>query len=625
LTWIDDHAEILGTLKSVRKRPMNRLNLVILFLSLQSLLQARFGAMRRARQIAGARKKHLSCDLRQQARCFFNLPVSRIEDAQQIIPARRTELVSLRTPLTLLLISLGAIAAVWWWLGIPANFAHAPIDPNDKVQCISYAPFRNHQTSLSPATQVSREQIAEDLAQLAKISNCIRTYATDLGLDQIPELAAKVGLKVIQGIFLDRNRQKNLTQISTGIRLAREYPGTIIALVVGNEVLLRKEMSASDLAATIRSIKAQVTVPVTYADVWEFWLSNRELYDAVDFVTIHILPYWENVPVRAEFAAAHADAIRRQIASVFPGKEILIGEIGWPSEGRMRESALPSRTNQARVVSEVLDLARRENFRVSLFEAYDESWKREIEGTVGGSWGLFDSVRRTLKYPPGIPISNFPLWKLQMCSGMALATLLFAVAWLTLRRKPREAGLVSWFAVGISATTAGILFGVAAQKMFYESYGAGGWLLWGALLVAATASPVFGANALMSGRASPSFLALLGPKDYQTESVLAIMHGLVLIVTTLIGTAIALGLVFDPRFIDFPFAALTMAAVPFAAMTLLNPPKKGIRPMAESIFASVFLVSAIYTGLNEGPDNWQSLWTCAAYILLAATLWRARI
>jgi exo-beta-1,3-glucanase (GH17 family) len=557
-------------------------------------------------------------------RWFFNLPASRIEEAQRIIPARRTELVSRRIPLMLFLISLGAIAAVWWWLGIPVNLARAPIDPNDKLQCISYAPFRSRQTSLSPATQVSREQIAEDLAQLAKITDCIRTYATDLGLDQIPELAAKVGLKVIQGIFLDKDRQKNLTQISTAIRLAKDYPGTIIALVVGNETLLRKDITASDLADTIRSVKAQVTVPVTYADVWEFWLSNRELYDAVDFVTIHILPYWENAPIRAELAAAHVDTIRRQIASAFPGKEILIGEIGWPSEGRMRESALPSRVNQARVVSEILDLARRENFRVNLFEAYDESWKREIEGTVGGSWGLFDSVQRTLKYPPGTPISNFPLWKLQMCSGMALATLVFGVAWLTLRRKPRQPGLASWFAVGISATTAGILFGVAAQKMFYESYGAGGWLVWGSLLLATTASPVFGANALMSGRPSPSFLELLGPEGYRTESMLAIMHGLTLIVTVVIGTETALGLVFDPRFIDFPFAALTMAAVPSAAMTLLNPPKIGIRPVAESMFAGLFFVTAIYMGFNEGPANWQSLWTCAAYMLLALTLWRTR-
>ena len=527
-------------------------------------------------------------------------------------------------PLTLLLMSLGAIAAVWWWLGIPVSLARAPIDPNDKLQCISYAPFRSNQTSLSPATQVSREQIAEDLVQLAKISHCIRTYATDLGLDQIPELAAQAGLKVIQGIFLDKDRQKNLTQIATAIRLAREYPETIIALVVGNETLLRHDIAASDLAATIRSIKAQVTVPVTYADVWEFWLSNRELSDAVDFITIHILPYWENDPVRAELAAAHVDIIRRRVAATFPGKEILIGEVGWPSEGRMRESALPSPVNQARVVSEVLDLARREKFRVNLFEAYDESWKREIEGTIGGSWGLFDSGQRALKYPPGVPISNFPLWKLQMCSGMALATLVFGAAWLTLRRKPRELGLVSWLAVGISATTAGILFGMATQKMVFESYGAGGWLLWGTLLLAATVSPVFAANALMAGRPSPSFLEVLGPKGYRTETLLATMHGLVLIVTVVIGTATALGLVFDPRFVDFPFAALTMAAVPFATVTLLNPTRKGIRPVAESLFAGVFLIAAIYIGINEGPANWQSLWTCAAYLLLALTLWRAR-
>jgi exo-beta-1,3-glucanase (GH17 family) len=541
-----------------------------------------------------------------------------------ITATRRTELISLRTPLALLLTSLAAIAAAWWWLAIPIKLTRAPIDPNAKLQCVSYAPFRDHQTSLSPATQVSREQIAEDLAQLAKISDCIRTYAVDLGLDQIPELAAGVGLKVIQGIWLGRDRQKNLTQISTGIRLAREYPQTITALVVGNEVLLHGDMTASDLAATIRSVKAQVNVPVTYADVWEYWLRNRELYDAVDFITVHILPFWENFPVRAKFAAAHVDAIRQQMAAAFPGKEILIGETGWPSEGRMRDAALASRTNQARVVSEILDLARRENFRVNLFEAYDESWKQQLEGTVGGYWGLFDSVRRTLKYPPGVPISNFPLWKLQMGSGMVLAILIFGTAWLTLRRKPWQPRPVAWFAVGISATTAGILFGVAAQKMFYESYGAGGWLLWGALLLAATAAPIVGANALMSGRALPTFLELLGPKNYQTQSMPAIMHGLTLMVTIVIGTETALGLVFDPRDKDFPYAALTMAAVPFAALTLLNRPKKGIRPMAESLFAGVLLVAAIYTGFNEGPANWQSLWTCAAYMLLAVTLWQAR-
>ncbi|HEV2153941.1 beta-(1-6) glucans synthase [Bradyrhizobium sp.] len=555
----------------------------------------------------------------------YDLRITRLESATQIISARRKRQVSFHTQLALPLVSLAVIAVAWWWLGLPADLVRAPIDPNNKLQCISYAPFRNHQTSLSQATQVSREQIAEDLAQLAQISNCVRTYATDLGLDEIPELAAKQGLKVIQGIFLDKDRQKNSTQISTAVRLAKQYPDTIIALVVGNETLLRKDITASDLAATLRSVKSQVDVPVTYADVWEFWLSNRELYDSVDFVTVHILPYWENVPIRAESAAAHVGEIRRRIASEFPGKEILIGEIGWPSAGRMRDSALPSPVNQARVVSEILDLAQRENFRVNLFEAYDESWKREIEGTVGGSWGLFDAEQRSLKYPPGAPISNFPTWKLQMGIGMGLAILIFGAAWLTLRLNYREPGLVAWFAVAISATTSGILFGVATQKIVYESYGATGWPLWGSLLLAATVSPLFGAAALMSGRPSPTLLELLGPAFYRTRSTLAILHGVSWIATIVIGTATAIGLVFDPRFVDFPYAALTMAAVPFAAVMLINPVDGGVRPMAESIYAGVFLFAAIYVGFNEGPANWQSLWTCAAYLILAVTLWRVRV
>lgn len=534
------------------------------------------------------------------------------------------EPISLRTPLALLLISLSAIAAAWWWLATPINLARAPIDPNAKLQCVSYAPFRGDQTPLVPTLQIGPEQIAEDLAQLAKISDCVRTYSIENGLDQVPALAAKVGLKVIQGIWLGSDRLKNLAQIQTAVRLSREYPGVISSVVVGNEVLLRGEMTATDLAANIRSVKSQVTVPVTYADVWEFWLRHREVYEAVDFVTIHILPYWEDFPIRARHAASHVESIRKRMEVAFPGKEILIGETGWPSAGRMREGALPSRANQAKVVSEILALAKRENFRVNLIEAYDQPWKRQLEGTVGGYWGLIDAVKRAVKYPPGAAVSNYPFWKLQMAGGMGLSILVFGAAWLTLRRRPWTPRPTAWVAVAISATAAGILLGVAADKMLYESYGIGGWLKWGALLAAGIASPMLCAHALMSGRALPTFLELLGPRDQRTRSVLTFLLGLVLLVTTLIGAETALGFVFDPRYKDFPFAALTMAVLPFWSLMALNRPQEGARPIAEAVFAAVLAVCALYTGFNEGKDNWQSLWTCALYILLAVTLWRAR-
>jgi glucan 1,3-beta-glucosidase len=207
---------------------------------------------------------------------------------------------------------------------------------------------------------------------------------------------------------------------------------------------------------------------------------------------------------------------------------------------------------------------------------------------------------------------------------MALSLFVFGAAWLTLRRRPWTPRLATWIAVAVSATTAGILFGIASDKMFYESYGFGGWLQWGALLAAAIASPMLCANALMSGRALPTFLELLGPREGRTGSVPAMLLGAALVVTALVGAETALGFVFDPRYKDFPFAALSMAVVPFSTLMLLNRPQAGVRPITEAVFAGLFAASALYTGFNEGPDNWQSLWTCAAYFLFALTLWQAR-
>src|SRR6202051_3652195 len=126
------------------------------------------------------------------------------------------EPISLRTPLALLIISLGAIAAVWWWLAMPINLVRAPIDPNAKLLCVSYAPFRGDQTPLQLATHIESEQIAQDLAQLAKITDCVRTYSIENGLDQVPALAAKAGLKVIQGIWLRRKRPEKPAQDFAG-------------------------------------------------------------------------------------------------------------------------------------------------------------------------------------------------------------------------------------------------------------------------------------------------------------------------------------------------------------------------------------------------------------------------
>ena len=513
---------------------------------------------------------------------------------------------------------------MWWWLATPVTLPRAPIDAAAKLECVSYAPFRNDQTPHDQALIVSPEQIAEDLRELAKVSKCIRTYSIDNGLDKVPELASRVGLKVLLGVWIGRDRAKNAHLVDIAVSLVRDHPGVVTAIIVGSEVLLRGEMIVSDLREIIRSVKPRVDVPVTYADVWEFWLRYREIGADVDFVTVHFLPYWEDFPPRAEDAAAHVDGIRKQVAAAFPGKEILIGEAGWPSHGRMRDGALASRVNQARFISEILDRARRDNFRVNLFEAYDEPWKRRWEGTVGGYWGLFDSVDRKLKYPAGEAISNYPFWKLQMACGLALCICVFGSALLTLKHRPSHPGLASWIAVAISATVGGILLGVSADKMLHESYGYGGWLLQGLLLAAGIAAPLLSTYALMSGRALPAFLEVLGPPKGRTPFFMTNMLGITLIVTTLVAAEIALSLVFDARWRDFPFAALTMAVVPFWTLAFLNGPKSGTRPLSEAVFTGLFALAAVYIILNEGSDNWQAMWTGAMYFLLGSALWQAR-
>src|SRR5262249_35270390 len=156
-------------------------------------------------------------------------------------------------------------------------------------------------------------------------TDCVRTYSVDHGLDQIPEIARRHGLKVMQGLWLSSVADLSRKQIEGAVALAKRYPDVITAGIVGNEVLLPRGVAAPQLARTIREVKAQVAMPVTYADVWEFWLRNREVAGAVDFITIHILPYWEDFPIPARDAARHVDAIRKQVVAAFPDKEVFLG------------------------------------------------------------------------------------------------------------------------------------------------------------------------------------------------------------------------------------------------------------------------------------------------------------
>ena len=512
------------------------------------------------------------------------------------------------------------IAAAWWWLGAPLRLPPSPLAAGGKLYCVSYAPFRSDQDPLIDSTFVTAQQIDEDLRILSRYTDCVRTYSIENGQDQIAAVAARHGMKVLQGLWLSNKAQRNRRQIATVIGLTKQFPDVIAAVVVGNEVLLRGDLAVTDLDAIIREVKSQVAMPVTYADVWEYWLRYAELASAVDFVTIHILPYWEDFPLPASVAAGHLDAIRRRVMQAIPNKEIVVGEFGWPSQGRMREAALPSPSNQARVIEQAVALAQRENFRLNVIEAFDQPWKRQLEGATGGYWGIFDRRSGAPKFSFDGRVTDHPDWPIQAVAGIVLAALTFLGAGFAGRG--RDAPSYLWPRIAALSFLPCVLFGWTIERVPIDSFGLGGWLRSLALAITAAAAPLVCAAACAARRSPPAFadaLSRAGARDGLRTAV-----GLTLIALTLLSLQTALGLVFDPRYRDIPFAPQSAGVIAFAALLLFTPRQAGGRAAAETLAAGVLAPSAVYIALNETLANWQAIWLAAGLVGLAVILWRAR-
>lgn len=532
---------------------------------------------------------------------------------------------SLRLPLVLALVVAGLVAGLWVVLGRPVAMPPSPLAPGEKLPCVSYAPFRDGQSPFQKGLVISEAQIEEDFAKLAQITSCVRTYSIEMGLDKAPAIARRHGLTMLLGIWLGPDVDRNRVELDTGIRLAQENPDVVKAVVVGNEVLLRGEMSATELAATLASVKRQVgSVPVTYADVWEFWERNKGLTENVDFVTIHILPYWEDLPVAAEDAGPHVDEIRQRMAEAFPGKEILIGETGWPSAGRMREEALPSPSNQARVMHDVVALAKRQGYRVNVIEAFDQPWKRRSEGTVGGHWGIIDSTTRQPKFEWGQPVEDFPGWRMHIAVGLVAVTGAFGAALAGARRREGEVSPREWFAVAGIALAGGATLGAAISALPLESLGLVGWLRNGFLFAVAVASTLVMPWVIGRGQGLAPFSVALDARRWPGASCAAIAAALVLALVAVAVGSVAFELVFDPRYKDFPVFPLTAAVAGVAAPMLVRRAERDGAGLAELIAMWGLLVAGLYVPLNETLSNWQGAWFGALCLVLAFTLWRVQ-
>ncbi|HLN09044.1 MAG TPA: beta-1,6-glucan synthase, partial [Xanthobacteraceae bacterium] len=304
----------------------------------------------------------------------------------------------------------------------------------------------------------------------------------------------------------------------------------------------------------------------------------------------------------------------------------LVGEVGWPSAGRMRDGALPSPSNQARAIHDILDVAKRDRFRVNVIEAFDQPWKENQEGTVGGHWGFLDGATREFKFRWGQAVSDHPAWPLRAGEGVALASLIFAAALATRRRnpKPDRRDRQAWPAVAAIALVSGTSIGWANENVPIESLGPGGWLRSIAMAGLAVAAPIACAASVIRQVSIPGFWRVLGGRDDRPSDPLVLALGALFVALTVIAVQVAMELVFDPRYRDFPFAPLGGAAVPFLIVSWTGERSGGRRGMAETVAGAVLAGSAIYIALNEGFENWQAMWFCAGCAMIAITLSRSR-
>ncbi|MEY2169363.1 MULTISPECIES: glycoside hydrolase family 17 protein [unclassified Rhodanobacter] len=506
----------------------------------------------------------------------------------------------------LALVSFALAGAAWWWCkGRPVDLPDAP---SARIACVSYAPFREAgETPLDPHAFVSPARIDADLRALSERFDCVRTYSQGQGLSAVPGIAARYHMQVLMGIWLGRDAKANAEQVALGIATARAHPDVLRGVIVGNEVLLRGELSSKEIAGYLREVRAALPagIPVSYADVWEYWLRHPELAGAVDFVTIHILPYWEDQPVPPERAIRHVEDVYAKVEQAFPGKRVMIGETGWPSAGRPRRDAVASRVNEARYLREFLRYAASVQMPYNVIEAFDQPWKRAQEGTVGGYWGIFDAQARP-KFAMQGPVVEIPRWWLGWLAG-ATGAALFVLVGLRRRRWERRRG---WTALGLAGFASGCALAWQWRQMVYACRDDWEWTV----SIVACLAALFTALRLASwlaGRVAgaPYKPAPAGRLRFAWLFLLA-LYGLLL--------------VFDGRYRDFPLGLFALPCVGYALTAWLD--ERVRTPSREALFLAAWLplLAAVVVALElgENPSTW--LWLVLDLAIAMPVLQAAR-
>ncbi|MGE9761923.1 glycosyltransferase [Pseudomonas sp. PDM20] len=316
-------------------------------------------------------------------------------------------------------VALAALFTGFWALyNRPVSVPDWP----ESISGFSFSPFRlnqNPQKNQFP----SDDEIRSDLELVSKSTDNIRTYSVKGSLADIPRLAEELGMRVSLGIWIGPDEAENEAEIERGIEIANNSR-SVVRVIVGNEALFRREVTVEQLTAYLDRVRKAVKVPVTTAEQWHIYEKYPEMAKHVDLIAAHVLPYWEYTAMNdaIPFVLERAKELRAK----FPRKPLLLAEVGWPSNGRMRGGADATQADQAIYLRTLTNALNKRGYNYFVVEAFDQPWKVGDEGSVGAYWGVYNAQRQP-KFNFDGPVVNIPQWR-----ALAVASVVMALLALTL-------------------------------------------------------------------------------------------------------------------------------------------------------------------------------------------------
>jgi exo-beta-1,3-glucanase (GH17 family) len=253
-----------------------------------------------------------------------------------------------------------------------------------KIHGVCFSPYVEGQ---GPGTEIDEAQIRERLSVVRPHVDWVRSFSTTEGNELIASVATEYGMQTMVGAWIGTDLAKNETELDNAIEIASAGNAGIVA--VGNEVLLRGDLSEDQLVEYIERVKAAVPgVDVGYVDAYFKFVDHPRVTELCDVILANCYPFWEGCP--AEHALLYMKEMYRRAVHAANGKKVIISETGWPNMGTPEEGAVPSLESAMKYFIDTYRWAEQDGIDIFYFSAFDETWKIDAEGDVGAYWGLWD-------------------------------------------------------------------------------------------------------------------------------------------------------------------------------------------------------------------------------------------